>query len=1016
MPISSFFFDAASRPADFVQGIHHPGLVLLSILVSVFSSAMAMQTAKIARYTEDTLYRHIAISTGAVALGGGIWTMHFIGMLAFELPAELNFHTGLTLSSLIPACGASWLALRILAMPTVSARHLAVSGTLVGLGIGAMHYIGMSAIRTPLTMHLEPAAFVMSLVVAIVLAILALWVRFGLSRTQLSRMARIGLSSLVMGLAIAGMHYTGMAAVYFVGEPGVPEGGLVLNATYAALILSSFTITVSVMVLAVNGLIRSHELYGRLDAGSSRLRATLDTAVDGIITIDSKGLIQEFNRSAERLFGWTAREVLGRNISMLMPEPFQSMHDGFLQNYHESGKAKIIGIGREVVGLRKDGSHMPMRLAVGRVDLPGELLFVGFVTDISDRHALEQSLRETAERAELAAAAKSTFVANISHEIRTPMNSIIGFTELLLETELTAVQRRHLETVRQASRSLLRLINDILDTTKMEKGRLELEATHFSMKAVAAQVDSSLRLAAQSKHLVLATYYPEEMPEFFQGDPLRVQQILTNLVGNAIKFTESGSVDVVFAHDADIVHIQVRDTGIGMTPEQVETIFAPFTQADASISRRFGGTGLGTTIARQLVELMRGDIEVESQPGFGSTFHVRLPLPVGQRGERPEAAEGPVSLPPLRVLIADDVPQNLMLLRLILEREGHAVIQAQDGAEAVEQFVQGGFDVVLMDVQMPGTDGLEATRRIREHERTRAAARTPIIALTASVMLEDRRAAREAGMDGFAWKPLEARRLFAEIARVLNVAAEPASGAAIAQPALPVADEEPIDWQGGMALWGSREKLADALRQFLDTAQQRYPLWGVEGDGLESEKLHFSLHGLKGAAGNLALPAVARQAGELDEQLREGRRDTASSGLHRLQARLDDVRRALADHDEASLPPSSRRSPTPLVERVEAAAAGLSAGSSSGLPAGVPTAISTEIPAELRELADVLGRNELDDGLLDKVCAWLNAADRHQHACELRAAVAAFEFREACKLLQRLTAESACDASSRSEF
>lgn len=986
MQLSDFFLDP-SIGASFVHGHHHPGLVLLSIFVSVFSATMALQTAQIAQRTENALYRHIAIATGALALGGGVWTTHFIGMLAFELPTQVRYSTGLTLVSVLPACAASWFALRMLSMARVSGRRFVGSGTLVGLGIGAMHYSGMAAMQTPLEMRYEPIAFSLSIFVAVGLAILALWVRYGLLRTSLGRIPRLLISGAVLGLAIASMHYTGMAAVRFIGEPGVADSGVLLNTTYVSFILSSFVFTVTIMVVAVNGLIRSQELFRRMEEGSSRLRATLDTAVDGIITIDSSGIVQDFNHSAERLFGWKAEEVIGRNIKMLMPEPYQSAHDGYLHNYMTTGKAKIIGNGREVTGLRKDGSHMPMRLAVGRVDLPGELLFVGFVTDISDRHGLEASLRETAERAEQAAAAKSTFLANMSHEIRTPMNSIIGFTELLLQSDLTAVQRNHLNTVRQASRSLLRLLNDILDTTKMEKGRLELESTDFSLKGLAMQIESSMRLAAQAKHLTLSTHYPTDMPVHFRGDPLRVLQVLTNLVGNAIKFTETGGIDVVFARDSDIVHVQVRDTGIGMTQQQVESIFAPFTQADASISRRFGGTGLGTTIARQLVELMGGEIDVESAAGQGSIFHVRLPLPVGQAPAACEPDPAPLALPPLNILIADDVPQNLELLALTLEAGGHRATMAQDGNEALERFAEGNFDVVLMDVHMPGIDGLQATRLIRQYERTHGARPTPILALTASVMEEDRRAALQAGMDGFALKPLDVPNLFGEIARVLDAAppseaVEDALQAATAQAG--------IDWRTGVSLWGDRDRLAGALHRFLSSLDDKYPLPPQAGSDTDLQQLRFSLHGMRGAAANLALPAVAALAGEMEDLLRAGHEDEVLQRIPALRERLAKVRREVAAEADA-------------YDALDRSAESFSAPS-------VPAQADSSLVLSLQALQEVMASNELDDGLLDTVCRGLETLGERKRASELRAALDAFEFREAAALLDALIAEHGCPA------
>ncbi|MFT3721287.1 MHYT domain-containing protein [Pseudorhodoferax sp.] len=770
---SLFFVDAAaSGPA--LYGSHGVGLALLSLVVSVFSATMALQTARVARKAHNPFNRHVAIATGAIALGGGIWTMHFIGMMAFELPAPVHFAVAPTLLSLLPAWIASASVLHLLGGGPVSALRLLACGMLVGLGVGAMHYVGMSAMRTPLQMRFAPFPFLLSIGLAVTLPALSLWVQRALGRTALSSLQRLLAGGTLLGLAIASMHYAGMSTLRFHGEPGMAATGIVFDTGFAALGLSAVTIAVSVLVAALNGLMRSRELFREMENGRLRLQAILDTAVDGIITIDSRGLIQSMNQSAERLFGWTAAEVTGRNIKMLMPEPDQSRHDGYLENYRRTGVPKIIGSGREVVGLRKDGSLMPMRLAVGRVDLPGELLFVGFVSDISNRIALEASLRETAERAERAAAAKSTFLANMSHEIRTPMNSIIGFTELLLQGNLTATQRSQLGTIRQSSRALLGLINDILDTTRMEKDRLKLETIDFSLKELALQIASSLGLAAQAKQLTLATVYPPQMPEYFRGDPLRVLQVLTNLVGNAIKFTEKGGVELRFSQEGDQVHVQVRDTGIGMTPRQMTSIFAAFSQADPSIGRRFGGTGLGTTISRQLVELMGGCIEVESEIGQGSCFHVWLPLPVGGPPAHAAPEVPRTALPPLRILIVDDVAQNLELLALTLQSGGHTLEMARDGAEAVEKFIAGRFDVVLMDVHMPGVDGLQATRLIRQHERAQGRAATPVIALTASVMEEDRRAARQAGMDGFAVKPLEVPRLVEEMARVLGLGDDPA--------------------------------------------------------------------------------------------------------------------------------------------------------------------------------------------------------------------------------------------------
>ncbi|WP_298013467.1 MHYT domain-containing protein [uncultured Castellaniella sp.] len=979
--MDSFFLTAADG-TNFVQGSYQPGLVFLSILVPVCLSLMALHTAHIALSTQSRSYRHVAIGMGGIALGGGIWAMHFIGMLAFTLPAPVIYDKALTLLSLLPGWAASWLALYILSRRALPRSLLAVSGLLMGAGIGLMHYTGMMAMITPLTMRYDPALFALSIGVAAGLATLALWIRFGLQQTRLNKRLCFVLSGIIMGVAIAGMHYTGMAAVRFLGESGLADHTIRVDAAYGALALSSLTITVGVLVAALNGLIHTRELYREMELSKSRLRAIVDTAVDAIITMDGHGTVQEFSPSAERLFGYAAAEVVGRNVNMLMPEPYHSEHDGYLRRYHATGEAHIIGTGREVIGLRKDGTQMPVRLAVGRVDLSGnDRLYVGMLTDISDRQALEASLRDAAQRAELAAAAKTRFLANMSHEIRTPMNSIIGFAELLQQTDLTKTQRNYLNTIGQSSRTLLRLINDILDTTKLEHGRMELESRDFSLKALAHQIESSLRLGAQSKALSLSTHYPDTMPEYFRGDTLRLLQILTNLVGNAIKFTETGGVELHFAYEHGTVHAQIRDTGIGMSPDQIRAIFDPFTQADASISRRFGGTGLGTTIARQLVQSMGGRIEVQSAPGQGSTFHIWLPLPPGKAPAQESAAEAPAALPPLRVLIADDIDLNLELLQLTLQAQGHQVTPARDGREAVEKFMAGAFDVVLMDVHMPDTDGLQATRLIRQHERQHDLRPTPIVALTASVMAHDREQASLAGMNGFAVKPLDAPRLFAEIARVTTGSPTAAAAAAETVAAGTTAPVRPdtaapvpaIDWARGIKLWDGRERLAERILGFLDQAAAQYPLPSPDDPAADPGALHFSLHGLRGAAGNLALSALSRCAGDLEEHARAGRPQAAQARIPQLLALMDAARRE-ARAAIASAAPQADASP----------------------PQAVPPGNLPDIMAALRA---VLVRHELDDAALDAVCDGLSARGRHARSQALREAIDSFDFDRAGALL-----------------
>jgi signal transduction histidine kinase/ActR/RegA family two-component response regulator len=410
-------------------------------------------------------------------------------------------------------------------------------------------------------------------------------------------------------------------------------------------------------------------------------------------------------------------------------------------------------------------------------DHGGELRWIdGVIFDITDRRQIEEALREAKDRAEQAAASRSAFIAKMSHEIRTPITSIMGFTDVLLGSPLSSEQRRHLQTVVTAARSLLLLLNDVLDTAKLERGSMELEMADFNLRELAGELIATISATAAVKGIKTELAYSTMLRESFHGDVLRVRQILTNILGNAIKFTEHGTVRLSIYPDGEEVHFSVRDTGIGIPPDRLERIFDPFAQADASMSRRFGGSGLGTTISRQLVELMGGRIWAESAAGRGSTFHVRLPLePSRARGERTTEAPKEPPLPKLRILVVDDAPVNAELMTILLERNGHSVHAVTGGAEAVETVAAERFDLVLMDLMMPEVDGLEAARRIRSEESAGNRPRTPIIALSASVLETDRVAALAAGMDGFAAKPVELPALRRAIAGALGLVSAPAA-------------------------------------------------------------------------------------------------------------------------------------------------------------------------------------------------------------------------------------------------
>ena len=572
---------------------------------------------------------------------------------------------------------------------------------------------------------------------------------------------------------------------FFTNEAAEPDPGMLA--------------TMEVMGEQVGRVLERRRAAEAVEEAQRYLKTVTDQIVDPLVVFDRHGTILSVNPAVSDIFGHESQELVGRNVKVLMPSPWTDEHDEQIENYLRTGAAKIIGISREVEGLRRDGTVFPIRLAVSEGRTGKQDIFIGLLQDISDEtesrdrlerpasELLEQAehLAEARDRAEAATEAKSAFLASMSHEIRTPMNGILGFAGLLLDTDLNDEQRDFAETVRSSGDVLLSLINDILDFSKIEAGKLQLENVDFDLLAVVEEVVDLLAVKADEKGLNFISFISPDIQVQVNGDPGRLRQILMNLTDNAIKFTETGEVVVrVENEDAekDLLRFSITDTGIGIAPEAVGRLFQSFSQVDPSMTRQYGGTGLGLAISKQLAELMGGTIGVESEEAAGSTFWFTAQL----RKQSGASADTPVESAQIdgkRVLIVDDHKTNRDLFRIQLESWGCGVELARDGRQGMEILRHAAaqdrpIEIALLDMQLPELRGDELGRKIKRDPSIR----DTILILTSS--LAGRDAAVERTRNGFAAyliKPLKQSELHDCLLSVLAEDQQLRAGQAISQ-------------------------------------------------------------------------------------------------------------------------------------------------------------------------------------------------------------------------------------------
>jgi two-component system sensor histidine kinase/response regulator len=748
-------------------------LVALSVLIAILAAHAALDLAGRTAAARGKL-RFAWLTGGALAMGLGIWSMHYIGMLALKLEIPILYDFPTVLLSLVAAIFGSATALFIVSRKELTAISVAAGSLVMGVAIAAMHYVGMAAMRMPAMCHYNSTVVSASILIAIVVSAAALLLTFRFRGVQNEFNPGKISSAVVMGFAVAAMHYTGMASISFTASP------LVGDVSHAVDVSSLGVAGITIVSVFVVGIVAITSLLDRrfsaqavqLASSEERYRLLFERSLAGVYRSTPDGRILDCNETCARILGYESqRELIVLNANSAYFE------EGDRSEYNAKLALEGCVSNLETSFKRKDGKRVWVLENANLVDDPtaGGSVVEGTFLDISDRKKMELELTQTKELAEAANRAKSDFLASMSHEIRTPMNGIIGMTELVLDTDLNSEQREYLNMAKLSADSLLTLINDILDYSKIEAGKLDIDAIDFNLRNSLGDTMKSLALRAHQKGLELAWDVQPDVPDDLIGDPGRLRQIIVNLAGNAIKFTQAGEVVTYVSadsksDDAIELHVAVADTGIGIPVEKQAAIFEAFTQADSSTTRKYGGTGLGLSISSRLVERMGGRIWVESEPGKGSRFHFTVRMGRQKADAAKSLRVAPEQLKDLPVLVVDDNETNRLILTKILRNwkmEPRAVDGASSALVALEAAQNSGsqYPLILLDAQMPDTDGFALAEHIKKSPHSASAT---VLMLSSAGLRGDAERCRQLGIAAYLTKPFKQSELLDAILTALG--------------------------------------------------------------------------------------------------------------------------------------------------------------------------------------------------------------------------------------------------------